>query len=67
MMKTVLRVGLIFLLAVGGMFLAMNSIDRPAMPDHKKRLLNYIVLASIAIQVIVIFRWHSVTYMATGL
>ena len=58
---------LVFLLAVGGMFLAMNRIDRSAMPDRKKRLLSYALLAGIAILAIVIFRWHSVTYMATGL
>ena len=49
------------------MFLAMNRIDRSAMPDRKKRLLNYALLAGIAILAIVIFRLHSVTYMATGL
>ncbi len=66
-MNTVLWGGLVFLLAVGGMFLAMTSIDQPAMPDHEKRLLSYIVLAGIAIPAIVIFRWDSVTYMAKGL
>ena len=58
---------LVFLLTVGGMFLAMNRIDRSAMPDRKKRLLSYALLAVIAILAIVIFRWHSVTHMATGL
>ena len=66
-LDTVLWGGLVFLLAVGGMFLAMNRIDRSAMPDRKRRLLSYALLASIAILAIVIFRWHSVTYMATGL
>lgn len=58
---------LVFLLAVGGMFLAMNRIDRSAMPDRKKRLLSYAPLAGIPILAIVIFHWHIVTYMATGL
>ena len=64
---TVLWGGLVFLLAVGGMFLAMNRIDRSPMPDRKNRLLNYALLAGIAILAVVIFRWHSVTCMATGL
>ena len=43
------------------MFLAMNRIDRSAMSDRKKRLLNYALLAGIAILAVVIFSWHSVT------
>jgi hypothetical protein len=37
------------------------------MPDRRKRLLNYALLAGIAILAIVIFRWHSATYMAASL
>ena len=66
-MDTVLWVGLVFLLAVGGIFLAMRKIDRSAMPDRRKSLLNYALLAGIANLAIVIFRWHSATYMAASL
>ena len=66
-MGTVLWGGLVFLLAVGGMFLAMRRLDRWAMPDRRKRLLNYALLAGIAILAIVIFRWHSAAYMAASL
>ena len=65
-MDTVLWGGLVFLLAVGGMFLAMRRIYRSAMPDRRKRLLNYALLAGIAIPAIVIFRWHSGAYMAAS-
>ena len=66
-MDTVLWGGLVFLLAVGGMFLAMRRIDHSSMPDRRKRLLNYALLAGIAILAIIIFRWHSATYMAASL
>ena len=49
------------------MILAMRRIDRSAMLDSRKRLLNYALLAGIAILAIVIFRWNRATDMATSL
>ena len=60
-MDTVLLVGLVVLLAIGGIFLAMGRIDRSTMPDRRRRLLNYTLVAGIAILAIVIFRRHSAT------
>ncbi len=66
-MDTVLLGGLVFLLAIGGMFIAMRRIDRSAIPDRRKRLLNYALLAGITILAIVIFRWHSATCVDASL
>jgi hypothetical protein len=66
-MDTVLWGGFAFLIAVGGMFLAMGKIERSSLQDRNKRLLNYALLAGIAILAIVVFRWHSASWMADGL
>ena len=60
-MDTVLLVGLVVLLASGGIFLAMGRIDRSSMPDRRRRLLNYTLLVGIAIRAIVIFHRYSAT------
>ncbi|MDB2325222.1 diguanylate cyclase [Alphaproteobacteria bacterium] len=65
-MDTVLWGGLAFLLAVGAMFLAMGRIDRSQLPDRTRRLVNYALLAGIVILAIVIFQWHSNSYLAAG-
>jgi hypothetical protein len=64
LMDTVLWGGFLFLIAVGGMFLAMGRIDRSDLPDRKKRLLNYALMAGITALAFLIFRWHSASWMA---
>ena len=62
-MDTVLFGGLGFLILCGICFLTIRFIDRSSLKDTNKRLFNYAVLGTLIIATILIFRWHSGTYL----
>ena len=62
-MDTVLFGGIGFLILCGMCFLIMRFIDKSSLKDRNKRLLNYVVLGTLIIATILIFRWHSSTYI----
>ena len=66
-MDTVLWGGLAFLLAAGVVFFISNKLDKVEMADRHRRLINYALLAGLAVMAILIFRWHSASYMAANL
>lgn len=65
-MDTVLFGGLGFLLLCGICFLTIRFIDRSSLKDRNKRLFNYVVLGTLIIATILIFRWHSGTYLISN-
>ena len=65
-MDTVLFGGLGFLILCGICFLTIRFIDRSSLKDTNKRLFNYAVLGTLMIATILIFRWHSGTYLISN-
>ncbi|MDC0548255.1 diguanylate cyclase [Alphaproteobacteria bacterium] len=65
-MDTVLFGGLGFLILCGICFLTIRFIDRSSLKDRSKRLFNYAVLGTLMIATILIFRWHSGTYLISN-
>ena len=65
-MDTVLFGGLGFLILCGICFLTIRLIDRSSLKDRSKRLFNYAVLGTLIIATILIFRWHSGTYLISN-
>jgi hypothetical protein len=65
-MDTVLIGGLGFLILTGICFVVMEFIDNSSLKDKNKRLLNYLIIGVLIITTILIFRWHSSTYIISG-
>ena len=62
-MDTVLFGGIGFLILVGVSFLIINKIDNSDLTETKKRTLNYVVISILIIVTILVFKWHSTTYL----
>ena len=62
-MDTVLFGGLGFLILVGISFLIISKIDNSDLTETKKRTLNYVVISILIIVTILVFKWHSTTYL----
>lgn len=62
----VLFSALSFLILCGICFLTIRLIDRSSLKDRNKRLFNYVVLGTLIIATILIFRWHSGTYLISN-
>ena len=62
-MDTVLIGGVGFLILVGISFLIMRKIDNSNLNETNKKVLNYGVIIFLIIATIVIFKWHSSTYL----
>ena len=62
-MDTVLFGGLGFLILVGVSFLIISKIDNSDLTETKKRTLNYVVISILIIVTILVFKWHSTTYL----
>ena len=65
-MDTVLFGGLGFLILVGISFLIIRKIDNSDLTPQKKRTLNYVVISILIIVTILVFKWHSSTYLMTN-
>ena len=65
-MDTVLFGGLGFLILVGVSFLIISKIDNSDLTETKKRTLNYVVISILIIVTILVFKWHSSTYLMTN-
>ena len=65
-MDTVLFGGLGFLILVGISFLIISKIDNSDLTETKKRTLNYVVISILIIVTILVFKWHSSTYLVTN-
>ena len=62
-MDTVLFGGIGFLILCGICFLTIRFIDKSSLKDRNKRLFNYMVLGILIVATILIFKWHSSTYI----
>ena len=62
-MDTVLFGGLGFFISAGMCFLLIRFIDKSSLNERNKRLFNYIILSLLIIITILIFQWHSDTYL----
>ena len=65
-MDTVLFGGLGFLILVGISFLIIRKIDNSDLTPQKKRTLNYVVISILIIITILVFKWHSTTYLVSN-
>ena len=65
-MDTVLFGGLGFLILVGVSFLIISKIDNSDLTATKKRTLNYVVISILIIVTILVFKWHSTTYLVSN-
>ena len=65
-MDTVLFGGIGFLILVGVSFLIISKIDNSDLTETKKRTLNYVVISILIIVTILVFKWHSSTYLMTN-
>ena len=65
-MDTVLIGGIGFLILVGIVFLLIKKVDNSSMNDKGKRILNYVILGTLILVTIVIFKWHSSAYLITN-
>ena len=65
-MDTVLIGGIGFLSLAGIIFLLIRKVDNSSMNDKNKRILNYIILGTLVLVTIAIFKWHSSTYLITN-
>ena len=62
-MDTVLIGGIGFLILAGIVFLLIKKVDSSSMNNKSKRIFNYIILSGLILSTIVIFKWHSSTYL----
>jgi len=62
-MDTVLIGGVGFLILVGISFLIMRKIDNSNLNETNKKVLNYGVIIFLIIATILVFKWHSSTYL----
>ena len=62
-MDTVLIGGIGFLILAGIIFLLIKKVDNSSMNDKNKRILNYVILGTLVLVTIAIFKWHSSTYL----
>lgn len=65
-MDTVLIGGIGFLILAGIVFLLIKKVDNSSMNDKGKRILNYVILGTLILVTIAIFKWHSSTYLITN-
>lgn len=65
-MDTVLIGGVGFLILVGISFLIMRKIDNSNLNETNKKVLNYGVIIFLIIATIVVFKWHSSTYLISN-
>ena len=65
-MDTVLFGGLGFLILVGISFIIIRKIDNSDLNLQKKRTLNYVVISILIIVTILVFKWHSTTYLVSN-
>ena len=62
-MDTVLIGGVGFLILVGISFLIMRKIDNSNLNETNKKVLNYGVIIFLVVATILVFKWHSSTYL----
>ena len=62
-MDTVLIGGIGFLILAGIVFLLIKKVDNSSMNNKNKRIFNYVILSGLILTTIVIFKWHSSTYL----
>lgn len=62
-MDTVLIGGIGFLILAGIVFLLIKKVDNSSMNNKSKRIFNYVILSGLILTTIVIFKWHSSTYL----
>lgn len=62
-MDTVLIGGIGFLILAGIVFLLIKKVDNSSMNNKSKRIFNYVILSGLILITIVIFKWHSSTYL----
>ena len=62
-MDTVLIGGVGFLILVGISFLIMKKIDNSNLNETNKKVLNYGVIIFLIVATILVFKWHSSTYL----
>ena len=62
-MDTVLIGGVGFLILVGISFLIMKKIDNSNLNETTKKVLNYGVIIFLITATILVFKWHSSTYL----
>ena len=65
-MDTVLIGGIGFLILAGIVFLLIKKVDNSSMNDKGKRILNYVILGTLILVTIAIFKWHSSTYLVSN-
>ena len=65
-MDTVLIGGIGFLILAGIVFLLIKKVDNSSMNAKGKRILNYVILGTLILVTIAIFKWHSSTYLVTN-
>jgi len=65
-MDTVLIGGIGFLILAGIVFLLIKKVDNSSMNNKNKRILNYVILGTLILVTIAIFKWHSSTYLVTN-
>jgi len=65
-MDTVLIGGIGFLILTGIVFLLIKKVDNSSMNDKGKRILNYVILGTLILVTIAIFKWHSSNYLVTN-
>ena len=65
-MDTVLIGGIGFLILAGIVFLLIKKVDNSSMNHKNKRILNYMILGTLVLVTIAIFKWHSSTYLITN-
>ena len=65
-MDTVLIGGIGFLILAGIVFVLIKKVDNSSMNDKGKRILNYVILGTLILVTIAIFKWHSSTYLVTN-
>ena len=65
-MDTVLIGGIGFLILAGIVFLLIKKVDNSSINDKGKRILNYVILGTLILVTIAIFKWHSSTYLVTN-
>ena len=62
-MDTVLIGGVGFLILVGISFLIMRKIDNSNLNETNKKVLNYGLIILLIVATILVFKWHSSTYL----
>lgn len=62
-MDTVLFGGAGFFITTGICFFLIRAVDNSSITERNKRLINFLILGLLTIIIILIFKWHSDTYI----